>query len=502
MPYPGITDPAMIEKMDKCVEDVMGQGHDKSSATAICHESIVKGKELLQAIKEHAAAADNEELTDAELHTIDRLYLDVQAGKIRLADLDEPDAVAGKAVNNNPRGTPNGGSPTPGGGTAARTGGKEEKCVLHIKKMGMGEEAAHRICRHALKGPTEKEQAGQFTVHKQADGKYRWTIVSSSSFQDRDGEIVSQKALEEDTEHMNATKEYGTLDWWHTPVRLGVCDFSAMHGRLSVESGTFDNDFIAERLAEHTNGLAASRSFRHSVTEPDASGVYSHIRTFARAILPRGKESNLLTQVAIAPKGENMLQDKIKELKALFGGNKAAEEHVDALLAQAAEAEKSADAAGIAHKEAEPAALATPPAPEAPAAPEPEKAASKEAPAWFLADMKPEEFGALVGKAMNESQAAMMDKMATMLKEMQGMMAQMMDASGKAQAKEFAAIAEKQALLEKQVAELNGLTPRGFRPSRAPETVTDKTVKQPGDDPYLSQFVNGFVLGTPAAPQP
>lgn len=40
MPYPGIPD-ELIPKMEACVEKIMAQGHDKSSAIAICHTTLM-----------------------------------------------------------------------------------------------------------------------------------------------------------------------------------------------------------------------------------------------------------------------------------------------------------------------------------------------------------------------------------------------------------------------------------------------------------------------------
>ena len=48
-PYPGV-DPSLTTKMEACVTDVMGQGHDKDSAIAICMTSVVEGKPLEEAI--------------------------------------------------------------------------------------------------------------------------------------------------------------------------------------------------------------------------------------------------------------------------------------------------------------------------------------------------------------------------------------------------------------------------------------------------------------------
>lgn len=564
MPYTNVPE-SMWEKMDKCVEDVQKQGHDKPSAVAICHESIVKGKELLRAIKEYTVketgpASDYLVVEDAEQpstyhlrvkmngkvdHTLmgaawaalhggyrgnvyegpgkqeaiaklKRLYESEgmavpseketsQADDIILPDgvtmdemlriaraiLDAPDETTGKASTSqgSSGGTPRGSvSVNIRGGVTGGHDSQQEKCFIHMKKLVGSEAAARKICHDAANRMGAKESS--FTVTKQADGKYRWLIVSSSSFMDRDREIVSQAALEADTARMNTTKEYGILDWWHTPVRLGACDFSAMHGRLSVESGTFDDNLIGEKLAEHSGDLAASRSFKHSIVEPDASGVYHNIHTFARAILPRGKESNILTNVSVTKESQQMLADKIKELVARLGGDKAAEEKVNALLVQASEVEKAADAAGIAHKE-------TTPAPVADLAPEPDK------PAWFLADMKPDEFGALIGKAMKEALDPVLAEI-KVLKEAQAVaVKEAVNASGANIVAEIGKVATKQAAIEAQVNALNGLTPKAFRASQAQETITEKKVQVPADDiPYISRFVNNFVTGTPAAPKP
>ena len=55
-------------------------------------------------------------------------------------------------------------------------------------------------------------------VFKGEDGNLRWVTVSSTAFRDRDNEIVSTKALDEDVTLSDQTKEYGPLRWW-----LSVC---------------------------------------------------------------------------------------------------------------------------------------------------------------------------------------------------------------------------------------------------------------------------------------
>lgn len=186
-------------------------------------------------------------------------------------------------------------------------------------------------------------------VFKQADGRDRWLIVSSSAFRDRDREIVSTKALEADVARADADRDYGPLRWWHVKgLDIGDCDFNAMHGRLLVESGTFRNAAFAEMVKQHAGELAVSIGFLHAETEPDAVGVFHHIWRKERSLLPRGKESNPLTFVSVVSKESAMTNEKVDKLKELVGDPAV----VDGLIAGATEVEKAAEAAGLAFKEA------------------------------------------------------------------------------------------------------------------------------------------------------
>lgn len=145
---------------------------------------------------------------------------------------------------------------------------------------------------------------GEITVFKEAkSGKYRWILFSSNAFQDRDGEIVSTKALADDVDRADLEGSYGPLRWWHVPgAELGDCDFNMLYGRTLIESGTFRDDRYAERVKELSSMLQVSIGFKHPADEPDGDGVYHHIRRFERSLLPKGIASNSLTGVIV--KGE------------------------------------------------------------------------------------------------------------------------------------------------------------------------------------------------------
>ena len=71
--------------------------------------------------------------------------------------------------------------------------------------------------------PGETKDA-DFAITKDASGKYRWTMITSSSFEDRDvaewadgvhGEIIAQQAHDQDIAQLNTTKEFGYLGFRH-----------------------------------------------------------------------------------------------------------------------------------------------------------------------------------------------------------------------------------------------------------------------------------------------
>lgn len=264
-------------------------------------------------------------------------------------------------------------------------------------------------------------------VFKQADGRDRWLIVSSSAFRDRDREIVSTKALEADVARADADRDYGPLRWWHVKgLDIGDCDFNAMHGRLLVESGTFRDPAFAEMVKQHAGDLAVSIGFLHAETEPDAAGVFHHIWRKERSLLPRGKESNLLTFVSVVSKESTMTNEKVDKLKELVGDPDV----VDGLIAGATEVEKSAEAAGLAFKEAgapagagETAKSKTPapdsevedemspddPAEDAAEGETPAPPAKKKAKRDTIGTMSMEEFAGRMGEAFKASMAAMVE---------------------------------------------------------------------------------------------
>jgi 2'-5' RNA ligase len=200
--------------------------------------------------------------------------------------------------------------------------------------------------------PAIKAASEGLTVFKDAKGQWRWVGITSSSYEDRDAEIVTLKALEADVARADADGDYGPLNWWHIQgLNIGDCDFNMTLGRFLVESGTFHSEAVGKAVAAQATDLGFSIEFLHPPGQPDAGGAFNSIRRIGRALLPRGKASNRFTSVLVARKEENMtgLAEKLTELINLTGSK----ETVEGLLDTALEREKTAQAAGVAHKEAE-----------------------------------------------------------------------------------------------------------------------------------------------------
>ena len=429
MPYQNV--PAELTgKMDDCVQKVMARGMEKERAIAICYASIV-GKEQKDMDESTILKAESDKgiasrVWDAILETISTTFK-----------------------------------------VGARHSSKDNEMVqgIHDNAVALG-----ATCK----------------VVKQADGSYRWVLISSSSYQDRDGEIVSQKALEADVARADTDKDYGPLLWWHEPrLPLGDADFNATHGPMLIESGTFKSAAVALGLKEHEAELGGSIAFNHPLTEPDKEGVFNTVRRFERSILPKEKASNLFTRFSVK-ESEDMDKQKVDSLKATIGDEAVAE------ILQSAEAQtKQADAAGVRRKEEQPdgETSTAPPAATVTQTESPEALAQviAQAIATALAPIEAEVTG--LKAALSEQAQAKATAEAERQKAVD------------AQAAKVTALEAQLGEAQKSLKELAGDLPRGvargYRASQDEATVTkDERLKAsiPQADP-LSEFINTFAMG-------
>lgn len=140
-------------------------------------------------------------------------------------------------------------------------------------------------------------------VYKTANG-LRWLAISSTAYRDRDGEIVSTKALRQAIDGNVKTGDFGPLRFWHEKgLEIGTTDYQAVSndGKYLIESGILDKA-VAQNIMAATleNDYQMSIGFHHSPTEPDKNGVFNRVKIFERSIVPAGRAANPMTAFTIA----------------------------------------------------------------------------------------------------------------------------------------------------------------------------------------------------------
>lgn len=173
----------------------------------------------------------------------------------------------------------------------------------------------------------------EFKAFTQADGRVRWTLVSSGGFEDRDGEIVSTAFLESAVKEADRTGERGPLLIFHVPgSNIGTVDFQAVVGEpgFLLESGLFSDSDAGRRAAAyyqaHAKETGASIKFLFANQTPD--GVFLPPgKIIERSLLPRGRAAFPWSALDIAEveKMAQLSQEKRDALEAVLGKDLAVE---------------------------------------------------------------------------------------------------------------------------------------------------------------------------------
>ena len=226
--------------------------------------------------------------------------------------------------------------------------------------------ARKRKARHAPKRGRIVQTTKSFTVYKDATGAHRWLARSTTAYRDRDREILPIAALDADSQRMTAAKQFGPLRWWHVgrpdPLNrqapwgwgldIGDCDFSTQIGTTRVESGTFRDPAVAQRIAKSADQYELSPGFFHTYGPsgpPD--GIYRAVRTFERSLVPTryGRASNLFTGLTV--KEHRMDPNEMeRRFKAAIESLGLSHDQAQALAAGLVATDKSAADQGIAFK--------------------------------------------------------------------------------------------------------------------------------------------------------
>ena len=197
-------------------------------------------------------------------------------------------------------------------------------------------------------------------VYKDAAGRDRWLTITTTAYEDRDGEIITVKGIAHAVTHGDRTGQRGPLRFWHVPgLDLGDCDFQAQGGpggRWLIESGTFRGPREARiGQAMAAKGWQMSPGFLHPVTEPYPAavggrqvGLFDTPVIFERSATPPGRASNLFGRFTTTKERPMLTDEKRAALKELVGDDPLLTE----LLARVDRTDKAAQDAGVAYKDA------------------------------------------------------------------------------------------------------------------------------------------------------
>lgn len=209
-----------------------------------------------------------------------------------------------------------------------------------------------------------------FAVFKDHQGQSRWIARTTTAYRDRDGEIISEAALDSDSQRMMATKQFGPLRYWHIGqpdplsdtapwgpgVDIGDCDYSVVIGRTRIESGTFKSAALARQMAAVADKHEMSPGFFHPLDQPDSDQTFNAIRTFERSPVPTryGRASNLFTGFTVK-EFRMEVSEMERRFKAMYQELGLTPEQAVELGQSLVATEKAASAQGVAFKSETPA---------------------------------------------------------------------------------------------------------------------------------------------------
>jgi hypothetical protein len=154
-------------------------------------------------------------------------------------------------------------------------------------------------------------------VWRDKDGNRLMLIVTSNSYQDREGETITTDALKAWCERQwEGDKYVGTnpLLFWHDDrVKMGDIIFSDVSGAFLIEVARETDDPLASILWDYAeNHPHAGASHRFTFDEADLdTGVFKRIEKQETTWLPRNMAANLLTYAGVIGMDKREVFDEI-----------------------------------------------------------------------------------------------------------------------------------------------------------------------------------------------
>lgn len=195
------------------------------------------------------------------------------------------------------------------------------------------------------------KQDSAFTVQKDLNGQWRWMASFTNNFKDRDGEIISEKALDGYLERVNSGFTPMPELWLgHIEgTKHGQADMVFGVGSFVTAVGSFDDTAEAEKAIEFYKKNAPKVALSHGFTFPSwglKDGIYDVVNVFEISVLPAPLvASNPFTEFEV----NNMKQISPEQQTALslvFGKDK-----VDTIIESRRQQSEEIKAAGVAFKD-------------------------------------------------------------------------------------------------------------------------------------------------------
>lgn len=385
MPYSNVP-AAQTAAMESCVKKVMRQGMPRERAIAICHKSVIGGgkkkKEqsasLPDAPQELEVQKDATDADDDEA-AIEKMYgepmaMDVYGGPTTFAELDAQTQaleIANKTWNLTDQFYTLVGnimlSPEVDDKAAAvkalanEFADRVEDEAGEIQKKDASGGLIDRIAAAvkeaigipALPPPEPATPRNGFFLWKEKDGTWRWFAVYSNKYEDRETEILSEKAHQTFVELVDAgAVPYPELWHWHVPgSRWGVADWLALTKGFALATGVVNAGHEAEAEV-----LAARNDVRVShgmptwsvIRNPENPRVIDFYVSKEISDLPASKAANPLTQFVVLKEVATMLPQEKKDYLKSVG---LADDVIAQIEANLERMTKEAEAAGLASKE-------------------------------------------------------------------------------------------------------------------------------------------------------
>ncbi len=188
-----------------------------------------------------------------------------------------------------------------GAAKGARAGAGRPDALAHLnahrRQFGIGQAELEEILGVSFKelGLPDDIPSGSFASYKDADGQWRWMIINTNKFEDREGEIFSVKSHKEYIAYVEKSGDWPELWLWHTPgTRLGVASLVDYVDGFVVHSGTYDEGMedVAENLSKMQHKCGVSHGYEYLLGDEEDK-VYEHYRTFELTICPAARAANI-----------------------------------------------------------------------------------------------------------------------------------------------------------------------------------------------------------------